>query len=93
MAVLCVMLFGSLCIVSWIQQSALAAQRASVIRQTVWLAETRDVSHNRVTRDDPTKLTLTSEQELAALMSVSRFTLLELTIVHHWDGCEFATPT
>lgn len=38
MAVLCVMLFGSLCIVSWSQQAALNAQRASVVRQTVWLA-------------------------------------------------------
>jgi len=38
MAVLCVMLFGSLCIISWSQQAALNAQRASVVRQTVWLA-------------------------------------------------------
>ncbi|KAK1924822.1 hypothetical protein DB88DRAFT_238145 [Papiliotrema laurentii] len=39
MAVLCVMLFGSMCIVSWLQQSALHSQRASVVRQTVWLAK------------------------------------------------------
>lgn len=39
MAVLCVMLFGSMCILSYFQQSALSAQRASIVRQTVWLAQ------------------------------------------------------
>lgn len=39
MTVLCVMLFGTLCMVSWFQQAAIDAQRATVIRQTVWLAK------------------------------------------------------